>query len=70
MSMSLLGGSQILTGAAILALSVFVMWFFRAVPLGDTDKRPSFLRLTVIPMFILLLAVSGFALMFRGAGFI
>ena len=69
--MTWLAGTELLGGIGALALAVFLVGFFRFVPIaGSIDKPPTQMRLTVIPMFILMIVVMGFALIFRGLGYI
>jgi len=69
--MNWLGGVEVVAGIGSLALAVFLIGFFRFVPLpGDVNAAPSQMRLTVIPIFILMIVVFGFSLIFRGIGFI
>jgi hypothetical protein len=69
--MTWLSGVELLGGAGALALAVFLVGFFRFVPLaGSADAAPSQMRLTFIPLVILLIVVCGFALIFRGVGLI
>lgn len=69
--MSWLSGVELVAGVGALALAVFLVGFFRFVPIaGGVDKPPTQLRLTILPLLILLIAVCGFALIFRGFGYI
>ena len=69
--MTWMAGAEVLVGIGALALAVFLVGFFRFVPIaGSIDKPPTQMRLTVIPLFILLIVVMGFALIFRGFGYI
>lgn len=69
--MSWLDGVEIVGGLGALALAVFLVGFFRFVPIaGGVDKPATQMRLTVIPLFILLIVVAGFSLIFRGIGYI
>jgi hypothetical protein len=69
--MSWLAGAEALAGIGVLALAVFLVGFFRYAPIaGSADKPPTQMRLTVIPLFILLIVVTGFSLIFRGLGYI
>lgn len=69
--MTWLGGIELLAGIGALALSVFLVGFFRFVPLpGDVSAAASQTRLTVIPIVILLIIVSGFSLILRAVGYI
>jgi hypothetical protein len=69
--MNWLGGVEVVAGIGSLALAVFLIGFFRFVPLpGDVGAAPSQMRLTVIPIFILMIVVFGFSLVFRGIGLI
>ncbi len=67
--MTWLSGVELLGGAGALALAVFLVGFFRFVPLaGSADAAPGQMRLTVVPLTILLIVVFGFSLIFRGFG--
>jgi hypothetical protein len=69
--MTWMSGAELLLGVGALALAVFLVGFFRFVPIaGSVDKPPTQMRLTVIPLFILIIVVMGFALIFRGFGLI
>lgn len=69
--MTWMSGAELLMGVGALALAVFLVGFFRFVPVaGSVDKPPTQMRLTVIPLFILLIVVLGFVLIFRGFGYI
>ena len=69
--MTWLSGVELLGGAGALALAVFLVGFFRFVPLaGSADTAPTQMRLTAIPLVILLIVVIGFSLIFRGIGYI
>lgn len=69
--MTWLAGAEVLGGIGALALAVFLVEFFRFVPVaGSIDKPPTQMRLTVIPLVILIIVVMGFALIFRGLGYI
>ena len=69
--MNWLGGIEIVAGIGSLALAVFLVGFFRFVPLlGDVSTAPGQMRLTVIPIGILLIVVFGFSLIFQGFGLI
>lgn len=69
--MTWLGGIELLAGLGALALSVFLVGFFRFVPLpGDVSTAASQTRLTVIPIVILLIIVCGFSLILRAVGYI
>lgn len=69
--MTWLSGIELIVGAGALALAVFMVGFFRFVPLpGDVSATPSQTRLTFIPIVILLIIVCGFSLIFRGIGLI
>lgn len=69
--MTWLGGIELLAGLGALALSVFLVGFFRFVPLpGDVSTTASQMRLTVIPIVILLIIVCGFSLILRAVGYI
>lgn len=69
--MTWFAGAELLGGIGALALAVFLIGFFRFVPIaGSVDAPPTQMRLTVMPMCILLIAVVGFALIFRSIGFI
>ncbi len=58
-------------GVGALALAVFLVGFFRFVPIaGSVDQPPTQMRLTVMPLFILLIVVLGFGLIFRSIGYI
>lgn len=69
--MTWMSGAELLVGVGALALAVFLVGFFRFVPIaGSIDAPPTQMRLTVIPLFIMLIVVMGFALIFRGFGYI
>ena len=69
--MTWMSGAELLVGIGALALAVFLVGFFRFVPIaGSVDAPPTQMRLTVIPLFIMLIVVMGFALIFRGFGYI
>jgi hypothetical protein len=69
--MTWFSGAELLGGVGALALAVFLVGFFRFVPIaGSVDQPPTQMRLTVLPLLILLIVVLGFALIFRGFGFI
>jgi len=69
--MTWLAGAELIAGVGALALAVFLVGFFRFVPIaGGIDKPPTQIRLTVIPVFIMLIVVGGFALIFRGIGYL
>lgn len=69
--MTWMSGAELLVGVGALALAVFLVGFFRFVPIaGSVDAPPTQMRLTVIPLFIMLIVVMGFALVFRGFGYI
>ena len=69
--MTWMSGAELLVGVGALALAVFLVGFFRFVPIaGGIDKPPTQMRLTVIPMSILLIVVFGFGLIFRGLGLV
>ena len=69
--MTWMSGAELLGGVGALALAVFLVGFFRFVPIaGGIDKPPTQMRLTVIPLIIMLIVVMGFALIFRGFGYI
>ena len=69
--MTWLAGAELIAGVGALALAVFLVGFFRFVPIaGGIDKPPTQMRLTVIPLFIMLIVVAGFALIFRGIGYL
>jgi hypothetical protein len=60
-----------LESAPFLALAVFLIGFFRYVPIASSaDKPPTQMRLTVIPLLILVFVVVGFAMVFRGIGYL
>src|SRR5262245_35048286 len=70
-TMTWLGCVELLFGIGALALSVFLIGFFRFMPLaGDVNTAPSQTRLTLIPIIILLIIVMGFSLILRGIGYI
>ena len=69
--MSWFSGAELLGGVGALALAVFLVGFFRFVPIaGSVDQPPTQTRLTVMPLFILLIVVLGFGLIFRSIGYI
>lgn len=69
--MSWFAGAELLGGVGALALAVFLIGFFRFVPIaGSVDAPPTQMRLTVLPLFILLIVVLGFGLLFRSIGYI
>lgn len=69
--MTWFSGAELLGGVGALALAVFLIGFFRFVPIaGSVDAPPTQMRLTVLPLIILLIAVLGFALVFRSIGYI
>ena len=69
--MTWMSGAELFGGVGALALAMFLVGFFRFVPIaGSIDQAPTQMRLTVIPLFILLIVVMGFALIFRGFGYI
>jgi len=69
--MTWLAGAELLSGIGALSLAFFLVGFFRFVPIaGGVDKPPTQLRLTVIPLFIMFIVVMGFALIFRGLGYV
>ena len=69
--MSWFSGAELLGGVRALALAVFLVGFFRFVPIaGSVDQPPTQMRLTVMPLFILLIVVLGFGLIFRSIGYI
>ena len=69
--MTWMSGAEVLGGVGALVLAVVLVEFFRFVPIaGSIDKPPTQMRLTVIPLFIMLIVVMGFALIFRGIGYI
>ena len=69
--MTWVAGAELIAGVGALALAVFLVGFFRFVPIaGSIDKPPTQIRLTVIPLFIMLIVVAGFSLIFRGIGLI
>ncbi|HET7156609.1 MAG TPA: hypothetical protein VFI87_14695 [Hyphomicrobiaceae bacterium] len=69
--MSWFSGAELLGGVGALALAVFLVGFFRFVPIaGSVDQPPTQMRLTVMPLFILLIVVLGFGLIFRSIGYI
>jgi hypothetical protein len=69
--MSWFAGAELLVGIGALVLAVFLIGFFRFVPIvGSADAPPTQMQLTVLPLCILLIAVAGFALVFRSIGFI
>lgn len=69
--MSWFSGAELLGGVGALALAVFLVGFFRFVPIaGSVDQPPTQMRLTVMPLFIMLIVVLGFGLIFRSIGYI
>lgn len=69
--MTWFAGAELLGGIGALALAVFLIGFFRFVPIaGGVNAPPTQMRLTVMPLFILLIAVVGFALIFRSLGLV
>lgn len=69
--MTWFAGAELLGGIGALALAVFLIGFFRFVPIaGGVDAQPTQMRLTVMPLFILLIVVVGFALIFRSLGLV
>ena len=69
--MTWFGGAEIIVGVSALTLAVFLIGFFRFVPVaGDIHAPPGQLRLTIIPLSILLIVVFGFAMIFRGFGLV
>ena len=69
--MTWFAGAELLIGIGALALAVFLIGVFRVVPIaGSVDAPPTQMRLTVLPLCILLIVVLGFALVFRSIGFI
>lgn len=66
--MTLIGSAEIIAGIAVLMLSGFLIWVFRVVPLGASGGQASVMRVTLIPVFILLLWACGIALILVGAG--
>ena len=69
--MTWFSGAELLGGVGALALAVFLVGFFRFVPIaGSVDQPPTQMRLTVMPLLILLIVVLGFGLIFRGFGFV
>lgn len=69
--MTWFAGAELLIGIGALALAVFLIGVFRVVPIaGSVDAPPTQMRLTVLPLCILLIVVLGFALIFRSMGFI
>ena len=69
--MTWMSGAELLVGVGALALAVFLVGFFGFVPIaGGIDKAPTQMRLTVIPLTIMLIVVTGFALIFRSFGYI
>ena len=69
--MTWLAGAELIAGVGALALAVFLVGVFRFVPIaGSIDKPPTQMRLTVIPLLIMLIVVAGFCLIFRSFGLI
>lgn len=69
--MTWLSGLELVAGVGALALAVFLLGFFRFLPIaGSIEQSPTQMRLTVIPLFILLIVVFGFAMIFRGFGLV
>jgi hypothetical protein len=69
--MTWFAGAELLVGIGALALAVFLIGFFRFVPIaGSADAPPTQMQLTVLPLLILMIVVVGFALIFRSIGFI
>lgn len=68
--MSWLGGIEVVVGLGALALAVFLVGIFRLSPQSDAAGPPSQTRLTFVPIFILLIAVVGIALILTGIGFV
>lgn len=69
--MTWFAGAELLVGIGALALAVFLIGFFRFVPIaGSIDAPPTQMRLTVMPLLIMLIVVLGFGLIFRSMGFI
>ena len=69
--MTWFGGVEIIAGVGALALAVFLVGFFRFVPIaGDIHAPAGQWRLTIIPLFIMLIVVLGFAMIFRGFGMV
>lgn len=69
--MTWFAGAELLGGIGALALAVFLIGFFRFVPIaGGVNAPPTQMRLTVLPMFILLIVVMGFSLIFRSMGLV
>ena len=67
--MSWLGGIEVVTGIGALALAVFLVGFFRFVPLpGEAMAEPSAIRLSIIPVVILVIFVFGISLLLTGLG--
>ena len=69
--MNWFAGAELLGGIGALVLAVFLIGFFRFVPIaGGVDQSPTQMRLTVLPLIILLIVVLGFGLVFRSIGYI
>ena len=67
--MSWLGGLEVVLGLGALALAVFLVGVFRLAPAsGTTGAAPSSMRLSIIPVVILLVAVCGISLILVGLG--
>jgi len=69
--MTWFSGAELLGGIGALALAVFLIGFFRFVPIaGSVDAPPNQMRLSLLPLIILLIVVLGFGLIFRSLGFV
>ena len=66
--MSWLSGVEVLAGVGLLALSALLVKLFQSK--ADARQPAGGLQLALVPMFVLLLAVCGFVLIFRGAGLV
>jgi hypothetical protein len=67
--MNWLGSLEVVIGIGAIALAVFLVGLFRLSP-QSAAATPSAMRLSVIPVVILLLAVVGIALVLTGVGLI
>ena len=68
--MSWFGGLEVIVGIGAVALAVFLVGVFRLAPHSEAGGPPSAMRLSIMPVFVLLIAVLGITLILTGIGLI